>query len=87
MHCKILLNKTLYCQGHSQPKCDGGASQFSSTVYLTKANLYTIRQYCLVPTLTVYECTEIVIASILFIIMDINSLTYVSVCKCNYHSK
>ena len=28
-------------QGHSQPKCDGGASQLSSTV----ANLYAIRQY------------------------------------------
>ena len=37
-------------QGRSQPKCDGGASQLSSTV----ANLYAIHQYGPIKLFTLY---------------------------------
>ena len=37
----VFRSRSALTQGCSQPKCDGGASQLSSTV----ANLYAIRQY------------------------------------------
>ena len=46
-------------QGRSQPKCNGGASQLSSTV----ANLYAIHQYGLIKLFTLYFLNKSVLQS------------------------